>query len=80
MSEYLTKEMGALANEVSQEMYEYSKFTETNYWPIDVHRGSVTKSFGEVKGDPTLENSGATKNTCGESKKRARYQIRSRRV
>lgn len=61
MSEYLTKEMGTLANEVSQEMYGYSKFTETNYWPIDVHRGSVTKSFGEVKGDPTLENSGATK-------------------
>lgn len=68
MSEYLTKDMGALANEVSQEMYGYSKFTEQAYWPIDVHRGSVTKSFGEVKGDPTLENSGATKTLVEKAK------------
>lgn len=61
MGKYLTTEMSALGNEVALDLYGYSKFTEANYWPIKVHSGSITQSYGETQVDPKLVNMGMTK-------------------
>lgn len=61
MSEYVFNVVTPALNNTSREMYDYSKYTEQAYWPIETHKGSITKSLGADVGSPTLENAGPTK-------------------
>ncbi|HNX81688.1 MAG TPA: hypothetical protein PKL77_06035 [Candidatus Omnitrophota bacterium] len=72
LQKYLSENMSAKGNEVTREVYNYSKFTEPDYWPIHVYGGVIPSVRGaelqKNQGEPNIENKGFTKTTVKGAK------------
>lgn len=65
MVNYLSKDMAALGNETSIQLYGYNKFGESYYFPYSSDRRFTYAEFGEQKdaGSKQIKNAGMTKAT-----------------
>lgn len=61
LQKYVAEDMAMLGNEVTNQLNGYSKFTDPDYWTIEVYQGTLNRKYGETEGDPQLENVGMAK-------------------
>lgn len=68
LQDFSTNTLGGWGNKASMEVYNYKKFNEKNYWPLEVDKNSVRLDRGKEAQGATIAGWGHAKGVVPEAK------------